>query len=492
MRTDEGTKYSLPGLVHNDPDQAKYWKRGITFDLQGLPMIHEDGVQTGVGARGWYNSAVLSAMLLLFSSSSSSTSASISSSSSDPATDSNNNTIMGDLLRQDMINLMKQQEIPNQKNPTVLEIGAGAVGLVGMTMAWILSHKQLDTPAGGGTEDSDGGGGTTSGGGATSTAGTSTSTSTEETTTDVEDDAGDDDMVMHHLRQQMSKVILTDNDQECLTQLQCNVTSVLRSLLEFNSVMHKDGGSTSAKSNGNNIKSGEDSKEEQQEEHHSPWSALSNQEIPFLSLPSIQTKILDWDDHAIDQDVLVNHKIDFVVGAELAYTHNNCCAMQVAKILELNPRAVIWIVQFPRKGWFQVFQMELQKAMPNIVIQKMDPTNIHTKVHQLAQSIMPMPCGMGSNRGNEDTASHQQFSQNLEDIKALRITRKQQTSTTGVGEQQQQQGEATKTTQGETTATSNKGPKLFDLKEQIQQAKRSSQLLNDTQEFALDSHWEIG
>ena len=234
MRTDDGTQYSLPGFVHYDPVQAKYWEKGITFNLKGLPMIHDDGVQTGVGARGWYNSAVLSAMLLLLSSSSSSSSPPPSEKDTDENGPENTSShMMGHLLRQDMINLMKQQENSGKKNPTVLEIGAGAVGLVGMTMAWILSHKQF-------VDDAAATAATAAVTTTAAAAATATATATATAQANVMEEKNDLDIGLLGDNNDESKVILTDNDVECLTQLQCNVTSVLQSLLEFNAIMHKD------------------------------------------------------------------------------------------------------------------------------------------------------------------------------------------------------------------------------------------------------------
>eukprot|EP00980_Cylindrotheca_fusiformis_P021430 scaffold8288_cov129-Cylindrotheca_fusiformis.AAC.8 len=337
MRVDEGTTYCLPALKcdccfsdddKNVPSSSTSAQREITLDLQGLPMIHDDGVQTGVGARGWYNSAVLSAMMILG--------------------------------HEEMHRDLKLQSKPNM---SVLELGAGALGLVGMTMAWILSQNHQQVSA--------------------------------------------------------SKVLLTDNDPECLQQLDRNVESVFASLQDYHRSM-------------NSMEHGEESK-----------SCM-----PLL--PEITTSLLDWDDHNVDQAALMGHEIDLVVGAELAYTTNNSLALQVAKILELHPKAVVWIVQFPRNGWFQVFQMQLKQKNPNICIHKIAPDSVHDEVHTLAQRIMPTPIMCG----------------NLNDIKALRITL---------------QEEEVK-----------KEPKTasFDLAEQIRQAQRTSEHLHQEQVDALDSHWD--
>lgn len=337
MRVDDGTTYCLPALTCDccsanttlKPTNNGKATNAITLDLQGLPMIHDNGIHTGVGARGWYNSAVLSAMLLLGHE---------------------------EGLHQHL-----------NKSTTILELGAGAIGLVGMTMAWILSQQE------------------------------------------------------HSYTN--SKILLTDNDPECLDQLEVNIQSVFKSLQEYH---HHP---------------------EDQEEEESKTSSTT-----FSSLPEIKSKFLDWDDHGVDQAVLMDDKIDLVVGAELAYTTNNALALQVAKILEVNPKAVVWIVQFPRNGWFQVFQMQLKQANSNICIQKLQPETIHENVHKLAQRIMPTPIMCGT----------------LNDIKALRIT---------LGESSFGPGKVA------ASAT-------FDLTEQIRQGERLSQQLNQAQLDALNSHWD--
>lgn len=426
MRCDEGTTYNFPAVSLND-NNNKHWEKGITFELQGLPMIHENGYQPGVGARGWYNSAVLSAMLL-----------SVLSSSSNDDNDNDNGgnkeqgQIMRQLLKQDLEQLLQQQANANEKSPTVLEIGAGAIGLVGMTMAWILAHKQQQQMNQDNSDDDD--------------------DEREEKSFSLDGSS--------YLLDDESKVILTDNDQECLTQLQCNVNNVLQSLLEFNSVMEQR---VSDRSNNNN----EDEEEKDSKQQEDGWSMMSDDAIPFLSVPSIQAQVLDWDDHDVPQEVLTQNKIDFVVGAELAYLRNNCLALQVAKILELNPKAVVWIVQFPRNGWFQVFEQQLRQASPKIQIHKSNPIKVDGQVHELAQSIMPVPVGFGS-RDDESLEPHEKHTWLLEDIKALRISIKQ---------------EEEKNVQPTV---------IMDLNERIQQAKRLSQQLNAAQEFSLESHWELG
>jgi hypothetical protein len=351
MRVDEGTTYWLPALPcaccsHGDEmnkaNKVEH-RQGITLDLQGLPMIHDDGVQTGVGARGWYNSAVLSAMLILG--------------------------------HEEL-----HQDLQLSKNTSVLELGAGAIGLVGMTMAWILSQQQL-------------------------------SSSSES--------------------ESKSTIFLTDNDPECLEQLERNSESVLRSLQEYHHSMH--GGAD-----------GEESK------------------ISLPLLPEITTKFLDWDQHNVSQAVLVEHPIDLVIGAELAYTNNNALALQVAKILELNPKAVVWIVQFPRNGWFQVFQMQLKKKNSNIRIKKISPEQVHDQVHALAQSIMPTPIMSGD----------------LADIKALRIT---------LAEREENDEEE----ENEVYEITPSLESSFDLTDRIRQAQRLSEQLSEEQQDALNSHWDI-
>ena len=291
-------------------------RTSITFNLHGLPLIHDDGTQTGVGATAWYGSAVLSSMLLLGC----------------------------EQMHQDlcMSKISKQQR--RTRGINVLELGSGAIGLAGMTMAWILAQqqqKQQQHIQNIGCSDED-----------------------EQGEEKLEEDSFHSSNGSTNSISSTNKVFLTDCDEEVLEQLQINASEVTEQLQQhfgFSSLKEKD--------NNNN----------------------------YNNIPKLHATTLDWEEHDQVQAVLMENKIDVVVGAELAYTSNNCLALQVSKILRLNPHAVVWILQKPRSGWFQVLQMELKKidndnTTKTISIEKYNPqTHFDPHVIELAQSIMPTP-----------------------------------------------------------------------------------------------------
>jgi hypothetical protein len=87
--------------------------------------------------------------------------------------------------------------------------------------------------------------------------------------------------------------------------------------------------------------------------------------------------------------------VTFVCGAALVYCEDTvACSDQVIKILRMYPTAKVWIVQWPRKGWFSVFQQQLLKADfgdsgKKIVVEKYKPTDLVNDIHEQAYKLMP-------------------------------------------------------------------------------------------------------
>lgn len=127
-----------------------------------------------------------------------------------------------------------------------------------------------------------------------------------------------------------------------------------------------------------------------------------------VDLPQIEVAHLDWNEYDQKQPLLNDsfYNITFVCGAALVYTDDTvACADQVAKILKLHPQAAVWVVQWPRMGWFEVFQMQLQQKH-GCRVQKFVPArDIHERVHDLAKTFMPP-----------------QLCLDVDNIKAVRIT----------------------------------------------------------------------
>jgi hypothetical protein len=186
-------------------------------------------------------------------------------------------------------------------------------------------------------------------------------------------------MAQHNCNRKV-EIVLTDYDTDCLAQLDMNVQDATKRLQDkFPSI------SSSSES----------------------------------CLPSIEVAHLDWNEYDQDQPLLMrtfdeylddpedNTKpiVTFVCGAALVYCEETAaCSDQIAKILRQHPQAAVWVVQWPRNGWFQVLQMQLQQKH-FLKVEKFLPTDIHPNVHELAQSLMPP-----------------QVSLDIKDIKAVRIT----------------------------------------------------------------------
>lgn len=282
-------------FVFSQEDAASF----LTLKLEQLPLLTEEGDQTPIGARGWYASAVLSAMLLC-----------------------GHETLHRDIFPE-CRQLGEKAERPS--TAMMIELGSGVVGLVGMTLAWILAQQSCGPT---------------------------------------------------------TKIVMTDYDGDVLRQLERNVKETQRRLFEY---------------------FGQDavSKVPQLEAAHLDWNEYDRDQ-PLL----LQTVSADEEDDDKDSQDEERYPVTFVCGAALVYTEETeACADQVAKILQMHPQAAVWVVQWPRKGWFQVFQMQL-KQKHHCRVEKFSPSkDIHPHIHDLAQMFMPP-----------------QIELDVEHIKAVRIT----------------------------------------------------------------------
>ncbi|KAG7350704.1 lysine methyltransferase [Nitzschia inconspicua] len=296
------TTAPTPSFVFSKEDVSSF----LTLKLEQLPILTEDGQQTPIGARGWYSSAVLAAMLLC-----------------------GHDTLHNDLFSHD-----KDKESDGARNPPtmMIELGSGTVGLVGMTLAWIMAQQAK---------------------GMIICDSLSSSTAT--------------------------KIVVTDYDVEVLRQLEKNVHETNRRLCDY---FGKD-----ASTNVPQI-----------EVAHLDWNEY-DQDQPLL-MPTL------GGDYENNKEVPDPYQVTFVCGAALVYTEETeVCADQVAKILRIHPQAAVWVVQWPRNGWFQVFQMQLQQKH-KCRVQKFSPSkDIHPRIHELAEQFMAP-----------------QFELDVEHIKAVRIT----------------------------------------------------------------------
>ena len=201
---------------------------------------------------------------------------------------------------------------------TVLEIGSGTISLVGMTLTWILAQHQQDSLA--------------------------------KQQLQVDDT---------HNAEWKSRVVLTDNNPQCLDQLEINADTVRNGLQRYFNTTTYD----------------------------------------TSTLPDLQVKPLDWENHDQTQsvvDVENNGSIDIILGAELVYTSTGAglCSHQIAKILKQNPRAVLWLAQYPRDGWLHVLKIALERQLSGrLNLESFCPTEIHPNVHALAQKLMPRATG---------------------------------------------------------------------------------------------------
>jgi len=358
-----GISIAVPDAV-NDIDAAV----AISFKLVPLPLLTEDFQQTPIGARGWYASALLSAMMLISNCSGSR----VTKNNTDVVDDNEckyecDSVPKGiDLLREDLKRACANEKKYNSNaNNILLELGSGAIGLTGMTMAWIAAQYRLDTH--------------------------------------------NQQQPQHQKRQTYlkNKVVLTDYDCDCLAQLERNAIGVRQKLREYFYL--------STGENINNMNNG-----------------YNRVDISTDIVPEIDVLRLDWNEHdqyqfpilpysnsTSEQELKNNNlkgnrnNISFVSGAALVYTEATAvCADQVSKILQLHPDCVIWVVQWPRNGWFDVFRQQLlssrrrircgikeeddndrEEKELNIDVKKFGPSSspelFSSEIQQLALTLMP-------------------------------------------------------------------------------------------------------
>lgn len=312
MRVDDGSTYYFPAKLFeytalgetrnsrgpgDDDETEVHDSRGITLELTALSLLTHQGEQNPVGAQGWFASAVLSSLLLL---------------------DWRHPVLRMDLERLVSTNANTSANHNTTDGPrTVLEIGSGAISLVGMAMTWILAQHQQE-----------------------------------------------------HVKQRLewdtasnepwtSRVVLTDSNPKCLAQLEINVETARIGIQKY-------------------------------------FNASAYDTNAF---PDLHVRSLDWENYDKAQavlDVENTGTVDLVLGAELVYTSTGAgmCSHQIAKILNDNPRAVLWLAQYPRDGWLHVLKIALERRLPGrLKLQSFDPTEIHPNVHALAQRLMPRAKG---------------------------------------------------------------------------------------------------
>ena len=127
------------------------------------------------------------------------------------------------------------------------------------------------------------------------------------------------------------------------------------------------------------------------------------------NMPKIEAAKLDWNEYDKAQQLLDcddnPSEVTFVCGAALVYCDETAnCSYQINKILQQSPNAAIWIVQWPRKGWFSVLQQQLVNKF-RLKVEKFAIDEIHPSIHSLARQFMPP-----------------QLELNVDHIKAIRIT----------------------------------------------------------------------
>ena len=312
----------------------------LVLELIQLPLLSESFEQMPVGARGWYASAILSAMVMM----------SYYGSSNQGLGDSASKMTKGtDFLREDLgracSSMLRSKANDGYKSNVFLELGSGTIGLGGMTLAWIAAQHEHNA------------------------------------------------VKSKDAATRRNKVVMTDYDHDCLEQLERNAVGVRKAFREY-------------------------------------FSAIGSNDTDIVDndiIPDIGVEKLDWTEYDQDQSPLLpdganiddENSISFVCGAALVYMEDTAaCVDQVAKILKRHPKAVVWVVQWPRDGWFSIFQQELQSSKfrsddLNIQVQKFGPTSspdmFSEEILLLAQKLMP---------GN----THQEVEMNIKDLRAIRIT----------------------------------------------------------------------
>jgi len=382
--------YSFPAFDSsaNDTTNGDEKWPPLVLELVPLPLLSEDFEQMPVGARGWYASAVLSAMMLLSCSSSGGVGVEVgvgidkndSTNTNIESSSSSRNVSKGiDLLREDLQRACASPTSTHtSSNNVFLELGSGTIGLAGMTMTWIVAQHR------------------------------------------------------HNIKQKQSlshpknKVVFTDYDHDCLKQLERNAIGVRRKFREyFSTLLGGDNDDDDDNANGvdNSDKDliNDDGIIPEIEVLHLDWNEYDKDQSPILPENNSNSNDVDVDvDDDVDVDVNDHYNISFICGAALVYMEATAaCADQVAKMLRLNPNAVVWVVQWPRDGWFNIFQQELLSTRYRrnedlkIDVQKFGPMSspelFSNEVRQLAQTLMP-------------ETMQQESQMNIKDLRAIRIT----------------------------------------------------------------------
>ncbi|VEU40833.1 unnamed protein product [Pseudo-nitzschia multistriata] len=361
----KNTSYSFPALESIGFAQTvdKAGKQlPLVLELIPLPLLSENNEQMPVGARGWYASAVLSAMMMVACSRNSnggregeSGEGVLPNDGSDSRDSSGSRGI--DLMREDLkrafthSNLKVAKTGRNDDN-IFLELGSGTIGLSGMAMAWILAQLQQKTS-----------------------------------------------LLQEDISCSNNKVVLTDYDEMCLKQLERNAEGTRQALSRYfsESEFSNECG---------------DGKENHNASANKNTSANGNNRIA----PDIDVAHLDWNEYDQDQSPVLWDKdnsssgdgadesnqrgiVSFACGAALVYTEaTSSCANQVAKLLRLHPQCVVWVVQWPRGGWFSVFQQELtskrnERDGLQIRVEKFGPESspelFSDEIQGLASTLMP-------------------------------------------------------------------------------------------------------
>jgi hypothetical protein len=287
----------------------------IELNLVPLPLLTDDGQQTPIGGRGWYSSAILSAMLLCGH----------------------------DQLHRDLLSSKSTKQM-------MIELGSGSLGLSGITLAWVMSQITKQS--------------------------SSSSSSSNKPT--------------------RYKIVCTDYDSDVLEKLQSNIEDTNQRMKEY---FEK----TYSTNNGSNNNFGN----VELTSAHLDWTQYE-QEQPLLK-EAVDDDDDDDDDDSDDGDSDDSkYTITFVFGAALVYTEETeCCVDQISKILRQSPNAVVWIVQWPRNGWFPLLQIQCKQTY-HLKVEKYNVTDIHPQIHELANTFIP-------SAQNELDLNH---------VKAIRITRR--------------------------------------------------------------------
>jgi hypothetical protein len=190
-------------------------------------------------------------------------------------------------LRECYNRILAKDSEPDTSSFKAIELGSGAVGLPGISLGWMLSKWRCN-----------------------------------------------------------ARVLLTDNDSQCLAQLEANVQSCLQQ-----------------------------------------WQ----NEQPFLQDDLLTVHYLDWGDgiESLRSTLSGMQRVDLVIGSELVYNPVNAlaCYSVVESMLQAFPGVLVIIVQVvERDGWKNVFLSNLQ-SNPAILVHE---ASIPLAIHEAAAKLVPM------------------------------------------------------------------------------------------------------